>query len=422
MKKILFFLIGIFIFAGECKISYINSSDIRISKKMFLERILIDECGYNLSVMDEESEKFLRHNMPYVKFKNQPLRKVLDYLLGDFLFFKIKGRVVKVKYSKTKKYSLDFIPSVINGSSVLNATNNQVFSSYKFDFWGKILSQIKDILKSDSNSSMAVINKEAGVLIVRGSKRELKRVDKYVKSLTDSLNKEVLIEVKIYSVELSKNRSSGINWNDLSFSLDKSVLVRSGNIFGKNSVFNYSVFNVNAFLNFLSQNGNVNSLSNPRIITLNNQKAIISIGDTVYYKYASKIINDQNGNPQTEYTIGSKFVGVVLDITPKITENNEIILNISPKISAFRDINQLTDENRGMPPDTRDNVLQSVIKIKNNETVVLGGLISSDEVFTIKGVPVLKEIPLIKYIFSSKEKVSNKKELVFVITPKILKK
>ena len=58
----------------------------------------------------------------------------------------------------------------------------------------------------------------------------------------------------------------------------------------------------------------------------------------------------------------------------------------------------------------------------NNETVVLGGLISSDEVFTIKGVPVLKEIPLIKYIFSSKEKISNKKELVFVITPKIFKK
>ena len=155
-------------------------------------------------------------------------------------------------------------------------------------------------------------------------------------------------------------------------------------------------------------------------MTLNNQQAIISVGNTIYYKYASNVVTDQNGNPSTEYTIDSEFVGVVLDITPQISDDGTIILSISPKLSKFRDVNQLTDTNRGMPPDTTDNTMQSIVKLKDNQTLVLGGLITNDNTFQVNGVPVLKEIPLIKYLFSSREKITNKKELVFVITPHII--
>jgi len=240
-------------------------------------------------------------------------------------------------------------------------------------------------------------------------------------NLIDSLTKEVLIDVKIYSVELSKSHKTGIDWSQLSISLPNSnVPLRARNIFGSNSIFNSSQFNSEALLNFLAQNGNVNSISNPKIMTLNNQKAIISVGDTIYYKYASKVVTDQNGNPQAEYTIESKFVGVILDITPQISDNGEIILSINPRISAFKDPTQLSNPNRDMPPDTKDNTMISVVKLKNNERLVLGGLITDDKMLQVNGVPILKEIPLIKYLFSSKEKVSTKKELVFVITPRII--
>jgi general secretion pathway protein D len=222
-------------------------------------------------------------------------------------------------------------------------------------------------------------------------------------------------------VELSRSHQTGINWANLSLSLaNSSVPLRAKYIFGSKSVFNSATFNVQGLLNFLAQYGNVNSISNPKIMTLNNQQAIISVGSTIYYKYASKVVTDQNGNPSTQYTIGSKFVGVVLDITPEITDNGTIIMSIAPRISSFRDITQLNNTNRAMPPDTKDNTMLSIVKVKNNDTIVLGGLISTDKSLQVNGVPVLKEIPIIKYLFSSRDVISNKKELVFVITPHII--
>ena len=73
-----------------------------------------------------------------------------------------------------------------------------------------------------------------------------------------------------------------------------------------------------------------------------------------------------------------------------------------------------------MPPDTKDNTLMSVVRLKDNDTLVLGGLITNDKSLIVNGVPILKEIPLIKYLFSSKEEITSKKELVFVITPRII--
>jgi general secretion pathway protein D len=235
------------------------------------------------------------------------------------------------------------------------------------------------------------------------------------------LTKEVLIDVKIYTVELSSSHKTGINWSQLSIQLSKSGVPLKGTyIGGAQSVFSDATFNISGLLNFLAQNGNVNSLSNPKVVTLNNQKAIISVGDTIYYKYASKVSSDNSGNPNTEYTIESKFVGVVLDITPQISDNGEIILSIAPRISAFKDPSQLKSDTRDMPPDTKDNTMLSVVRLKDNQTLVLGGLITNDKSLQVNGVPVLKEIPLVKYLFSSKDEVTSRRELVFVITPHII--
>jgi general secretion pathway protein D len=112
-------------------------------------------------------------------------------------------------------------------------------------------------------------------------------------------------------------------------------------------------------------------------------------------------------------------VGISLDITPQINSKGYITLSINPKltylIDQYADFNNLTT-----PPNIKERSLMSVVKLKNGETLVLGGLISKDKYLKVNGVPVLKEIPLIKYLFSSKEKITTRKELVFVITPHII--
>jgi len=427
MKKLLLLILSSLSLVANCEnkmFSYSNSLNIneRMSIRKFLNLLLTQNCNINIVYEDLKSKEYVSKKMPFVRIKHYTIQEILDLILGKELFYTLKGNRLEISYYKTKNYKLDFISSNRIGESNLDATNSKVKNEYTFDFWDKVEKNIENILKNISNEyKPPIVDKTVGIITVTGTKKQINAVDKYIKTLMDRLTKEVLIDVNIYSVELSKSHQTGIQWSKLQISLqDASTPLRAYNIFGSSAIFKQSNFEVSGLLNFLAQNGNVNSISNPKIVTLNNQKAIISIGDTIYYKYASSVTTDQNGNPITQYIIENKFVGVVLDITPQISDNGEIILSINPRISAFKDLNQLTNTNRDMPPDTKDNTMFSIVKLRNNDTLVLGGLITEDKSLKVNGVPILKEIPLIKYLFSSKEKITNKKELVFVITPHII--
>ncbi len=442
MKKLLMLLfLSLFLFAGGCEnklFSYANSinKQERLSINSFLKLLLTQKCNINIVYKDDIAKKIAKEKMPYMKIKDFTLNQILNLILTKKnLFYTLKNNNIEISYFKTKTYKINFISATRTGSSNLNATDNQLKNTYDFDFWGKLKQQITNLLTSNIvidpnynilksthiNNFSPLVDKDAGLVVVTGTMKQLNAVNEYISNLMHNLQKEVLIDVHIYSVELSSSHKTGIDWSNLSLSLNKSnVPLRGKYIGGSLSVFNSAFFTINGLLNFLSTNGNVNSISNPKIMTLNNQKAIISVGSTIYYKYASSVVKDQNGNPNTQYTIDSKFVGVILDITPQISDDGHIVLSIQPTISSFRNLTQLTNTNRGMPPDTKDNTMLSIVRLKNNQTLVLGGLITSDTQMEVNGVPVLKEIPVIKYLFSSKSKVTDRKELVFVITPHII--
>jgi len=428
MKKLVMILFMIITLYANCEnklFTYSNSinSQDRMRIEEFLNLLVTQKCNINIVYDDKEAASAVKEKMPFLRVKNYTLNQILDLILSKRgLFYKLDGDTLEISYFKTKTYKLDFISSNRVGESNLDATDSKVKNEYTFDFWDKVQDNIETILKNTSSEfKPPIIDKTVGLITVTGTKKQIDAIDKYINTMLNRLTKEVLIDVKIYTVELSSSHKTGIDWSQLSISLDRNnVPLRGRYIGGSQSVFNSATFNIAGLLNFLAQNGNVNSLSNPKVVTLNNQKAIISVGDTIYYKYASKVTTDQNGNPNTEYTIESKFVGVVLDITPQISNSGDIILSIAPRISAFKDPTQLSNPARDMPPDTKDNTMLSVVKLKDNQTLVLGGLITSDKVLQVNGVPVLKEIPLIKYLFSSKEEVTSRKELVFVITPHIM--
>jgi general secretion pathway protein D len=421
MKK--FFLIivlSISVFASCNKFTlHINSP---LPLKVVLAR-LFSKCNLTLIPVDKESKKVIStYKVDLINVKNATLNQLLDTIFNTTpLFYKIKDNKVFVSFYKNAIFKIDFIPNVFSGYVNMDSFDNSIKSAYKRDFWSELKENLIQILKNEGDRyKEPVIDKSSSLVSVTGNKNQLLAVKEYIDNLLKRLKREVLIDVRIYSVELSKSHQSGIDWSKLSLSLpDSSVPLRGRYIGGSEAIFNAATFNASAFLNFLAQNGNVNSISNPKIVTLNNQKSIISIGETIYYKYASKVVTDNNGNPSTEYTIGSKFVGVLLDITPQISDNGEIILSINPKISAFKDQTQITSQ-RDMPPDTKENTLITTIRLKNNETLVIGGLIADDKTLKVNGVPILKEIPIIKYLFSSQEEVSSKRELVFVITPHII--
>jgi len=336
-------------FANNCDKKLFSLHIVNPVSLKFLLNDLVSECQLNIILKDKEAKKMINQNIEFINVKNVSLKKFLNILFKQAnLFYELKDNNLIISYYKTKTFELNFIPNSISGTSEISGNNNDrstntLTANYKFDFWGNLKTSIIQLLKnSDEVYKEPIIDKNSGLITVTGTKSQIEEIRKYIDSLNNRLHKEVLVDVRIYSVELSKSHQTGINWDKLQISLQNTATpLRAYNIFGSSAIFKQSNFEIGGLLNFLAQNGNVNTISNPKIVTLNNQKAIISVGDTIYYKYVSSIATDQNGNPITQYTIENKFVGVLLDITPQISDNGEIILSINPKISTFKNTAQL---------------------------------------------------------------------------------
>jgi len=443
MKKIIFLLLvfSSILFGHKCENKLFNcevGNNSNITLHSFLESLVVDNCGLNIVYKDDLAKKRLNNLMlSKISVKDYTLKQFLDLIIsGNNLFYNIDGNKLEISYIQTKTFNIDYIPSTRTGASTFKASSsentgdiNSVDSKYEFNFWDTLSGNLNNILNTVDTykAAIPIIDKNAGLVTVTATKRQLDRIQKYIDRLNNRLHKQIIIDVKIYSVDLAKSNQTGINWSNLSFSIGSSTTpastpITTSNIVGSQSIFSNAVFNVSGLLNFLATQGNVNSISNPKIATINNQKAIISVGDTINYRVMTKGPSiDANGNqiPAT-YSSESKFVGILLDITPEISNNGTIMLRINPTISSFRDETQLADPNRDLAPDTTDNKLSTVVRIKDGQTLILGGLITNKNSFSENGVPVLKEIPVIKYLFSSKTQISQKRELVFVVTPHII--
>jgi len=180
---------------------------------------------------------------------------------------------------------------------------------------------------------------------------------------------------------------------------------------------------VTEIVKFLGTQGNVKSISSPRVMTLNNQPALISVGRELFYKITSSSTTSGQGGAVAAQgeQIDSVFAGILLDITPEINANGMITLKINPSVSDT--IGNIKNDGtaRDIPPDLIRRQIASVIKVRDGEHAILGGLISSKTGTKINKVPLLGDIPLLEYAFKTEEKINTVEELVLIITPHIVK-
>jgi general secretion pathway protein D len=253
-----------------------------------------------------------------------------------------------------------------------------------------------------------------------------------------------LIDVKILSVNLDRSRQTGINWGEI-YKLQNMKLtyemLNTNNLtrvnddkieeFGDSAPSAHATFMrlsgntaITDLIKFLNTQGDVTSVSNPKVVTLSNQPAVFSSGDQLYYKLSSS--SRQTGsNAATETynneVVKSVFAGILLDITPEITDDGEIILKINPSISTVKS-QVKTDESgvRRLPPDLMKKQISSVVKLRDGEKIVLGGLISSRKGNTTYKVPILGNLPILGYAFKQERIAEIREELVVIITPHII--
>jgi len=272
--------------------------------------------------------------------------------------------------------------------------------------------------------------KELNSFLLSGSQPQIKEIEAFVKQL-DKTVPMVLIEVILMDVRKSKTvetglkvgvsdsiRTGGTLLGGLDFTFGSRDINRFIEQIGLNNVFNIGRVSPNfyASLKALESNSNIELRQTPKLSTLNGHAANLSIGSTRYY-----VVTTQNVlgslNPQTIVT--QQFIPVeanlAINIRPFVSGDEQVTMNIDVDISDFLGVTPINQ-----PPPSASSKFQSIIRVKNEEMIVLGGIERNENSDEGSGTPFLSRIPVLKWLFSSRSKTNAKTVSVVFIKPTII--
>ncbi len=269
-------------------------------------------------------------------------------------------------------------------------------------------------------------------VIVVATPQEYEVILPVIKQL-DLLPLQVLIDATIVSVKLTDSLKYGIQWfldhggSSISSGNDAatlgSIAAASAAAFtsgGLTAIYNSGV--VNALLSAQANKGNVNIISSPSLMVLNNQEAKINVGDQVPIQTGTlgSVVGSGGTTGATtaiQSSIQYKDTGVTLEVTPRVNANGMVIMEIKQTVSSA----VKTETGVNTSPTIQKKEIESSVAVQDSETIVLGGLIDNNNSNAIGGIPWLNELPWIGPLFGNTDRENIKNELVVLITPRVVK-
>lgn len=310
-------------------------------------------------------------------------------------------------------------------------------------FWQSLLAGVAALVGESgpgeggvSADGAVIAHPESGVLVVRASQRGHREVEAFLAQVRESAHREVLVEATIVEVELTDRHRAGVDWSQLArsagFSLQQSLL---GGELGQAPFFllNYAdrdtrEGSVELTVRALAEFGEVRVLSSPRLMVLNNQTALLKVVDNqVYFTIDVETTSTQGVVDRVfETTVHTVPVGFVMSVTPGIHADGSVILNVRPTLSRIasfvEDPNPALAEasvvNRIPVIQTRE--LESLLKLQDGQTAVLGGLMQDSGSRDTRGVPLLQDIPWLGELFKVRDDAQRKTELLVFLRPVIV--
>jgi MSHA type pilus biogenesis protein MshL len=402
-----------------------------------------------------------------VDLKQATLEEVLDALLSPIgLVFQREGNLVRVSKPQiaTRIFTLNYIASTRSGTSSLSASGStggggmsggqsagatggasgaggggggggaaggsttSVSATDSVDLWAELQRTLTLFLSKEGS---LVLNKTAGLIAVTDYPANTARVGQYIDLVQGSVQRQVMIEAKIVEVTLSKNFSAGIDWSQVPYALTLPFLgaikgaLPNGAIASQSLATAGSAFQVGlstqtgfqAILHALDQQGKVSILSSPRVSTMNNQKAVIKVAtDDVFFSQTTQR-EALTGLVTQIVTPNTITEGIVLDVTPQIGED-AITMTIHPSISER--LGQVTSPNGDVVPVIAVRATDTVVRVQDGQTVVIGGLMEQRSSRNRSGVPGLQRAPIIGRAFKNADDQETKIELVILLTPTVI--
>jgi MSHA biogenesis protein MshL len=291
-------------------------------------------------------------------------------------------------------------------------------------FYEQIENNLKSLISKDGHYTL---NKFSGVLSVYDRKKYIENIEKMINQIKSRSKQQILIEAKILEVVLNNNHALGISWEAVADSVFKAgdqLLLRqtlglAGAVAG---TMTYTTENFSAVITALDESGDVDTLSNPRIKVLSGQSAIISSCKLVPFWEKEVQTNQGTGGSasNTEVTYNRRDVlhGVTMGVTPMIMEDGKIMLNIIPITSSIEDVIEHYDEEGNSvasAPILNVKEAGTVIFAKDNDLVLIGGLINNTVKKTQEKIPLLGDIPWLGQLFKKTVDKDEKRELVILL-------
>jgi MSHA biogenesis protein MshL len=300
-----------------------------------------------------------------------------------------------------------------------------------------------------------VMNSGAGVVVIRATPAEHRHVTDFLKAVQVNIERQVMLEAKIIEVQLSSSSQTGVNWS--LFGTNSRGRATLGNVGPGQSINNTTMSNADAsvtpgtgidtallgrgfyglavqatnfsaLITFLQTQGEVQVLSSPRIATMNNQKAVLKVGNDEFFVTGIKTETTTAGTSSVttpSLTFTPFFSGISLDVTAQIDDTGTVMMHVHPSVSQVSEkqktLNLGSAGSYKFPlASSSINETDSIVKVKDGHIVAIGGLMRMESGSDKSGVPGLSDVPAVGSLFRQKDSYTNKRELVVLIRPTVI--
>ncbi|WP_064669226.1 pilus (MSHA type) biogenesis protein MshL [Vibrio nigripulchritudo] len=379
----------------------------------------------------------------------------------DYLQFKRLGRSL-TSITTGSITSKDSGSSTSSSSSSSSSSNNSSSSSSsstsptggteietisESDFWVQ-LEQAAQALIGEGDGRSVVVSPQASVLTIRAYPDEIREIRQFLGISQQRMQRQVVLEAKILEVTLSDGYQQGINWSGLtstfgnnSVSIGRGTVgTQDGNILtpllpgldpigsllGGQTNVTISNGSFNGVLSFVGTQGDLNVLSSPRVTAANNQKAVIKVGSDEYFvtDISSVVGSGDNANVAPDVELTPFFSGISLDVTPQIDDDGYVLLHVHPAVIDVQTQNKTINlgSNTYEVPLAKSSIRESdsVIRARDGDVVVIGGLMKSNTIDQVSKVPFLGDVPGLGHLFRNVSKLTQKTELVILLKPTVV--
>lgn len=397
-----------------------------------------------------------------VEFRDVSLDRALSLMLDSLdYYWQVSDGVIRVRSQETRRFSVDYLRLIRTGKGISTATVSSASSGEgdsgggdseesgsisigqtdEIQFWAELESQLAVLL---SPTGKMVVNRLSGTVQVSDQHAHVEEIGEYIDHINRSIHRQVDIEVKILEVELDDTTALGINWARVSevldsgvnvdFGIEGSVASPAGGISPLGNVLtiegdnfkNDGNLRLGAVIEALERQGDVEVVSQPHVRTLNNQTALIKVGtDRTFFRREQSTDSTSAGSLTTATDIPQVVTeGVVLSITPQIGERGWVMMDVSPVVTRVSSVSVVEGPNgviQSSAPNLDVAQVSSLIRAQSGDTVVIGGLIQTQDSTTKRGIPGLTRFGAVGRAFGGGVyKSSVRKELIMVLTPTVI--